>query len=316
MIMKFMRTLFLLIGLYCISLVNAQTRNFRYFLYNSEDKVYQKKGDNWEPVIYERTILDDKSIIKTKAPFTLKINSIQKLLFCPESKDGERLDILINSGGKKNKTVSRTHTKAFYDGFSTSYIERKNTINYLILGSEETKTFLNILENRLRNTLRADTDLVLGYNKVLLYENELSKESILKSIKSLSDSIKRGKLILYVSCNGIKDKDGKYYFIPTVFKDDTLNCNLINFLPADTLDTYFSSLESRLKNKIVYIDTNHPIDFLYNVRDMENSCAYVWPISGDDMNNIDSLIKSLLDESFRVKDPGCDVRYYIRKKRQ
>ena len=304
--MKFMRTFFLLIGLYCISLVNAQTHRY-YFLYNSEDKVYQKIGGNWEPVIYERTILSDKSIIKTKAPFTLRIHSIQKLLFCPESKDGERLDILIDMGGKKNKTIARTHTKALYVGFHKSNI--KKTINYLILGSEETKTFVKKLENRLNNTLRADTNLVLGYNKVLLYENELSKESILKSITSLSDSIKRGDLIIYISCNGIKDKEGKYYFIPTGSKDDTINCNYMNTLPTDTLDTYFTSLNSRLKKFIVYIDTDKPMDFLCNVRDIEKSCAYVWPTFG---NGIESLIKSLLED--RVKDFGFGVRYYIRTK--
>ena len=318
--MKFIRTIVLLMITLCISTANAQSRPSRtpyYFLYSSQDRVYYNNQDNWKLVYYEETFLNNEFLIKTNAPFTVKDVNSSKILFCPEAKEAKTLRELINLGGKRNEVPERTHGLAsMIDLYSLGGKRNKRQINYLLIGNDKTKEIVYSTGSRINDTLRADTNLCLGYNKVLLEKSDLSKDSILKSLKSLSDSIDGRSITLYFSCNGLKDMDGNYHFITSDTKYDTLTCKYVNTLPADTLNTYIELLRAKRVDVRLFVDTDHPHDFIHNISNMENSCAYIWTPGMDDLKIAKNLFRSFFYRpNYSPKnDPGCNVRYLIREK--
>ena len=156
--------------------------------------------------------------------------------------------------------------------------------------------------------MTADTNYVTGYQNRLIERENITRDSIVKSITSLSDSITKSsdKVFLYLSLHGTKDKDNKYHFIMSDTEYDTLSCRYVNSFPAETLHAYLSSLN--LKNFCVFIETDNPRNLMQNIYDMDNCCCFM---TKRKKQSHDSIIKDWKDfNRSKVKNPS-HIHYYI-----
>lgn len=273
--MKRYRLLFILAGLLLWTSSNAQytsfypMKSFVYYLYSSEDRVYYYNKDKWEPVIYEETELEKGTIIKTDSPFTLIYN--KRILFCPAAKEARTIEDLIKTGGSRNTIIDYTASrgvaikvKALYD------------LHYLLIGANDNKNKITSISNGINETINANSKYNLGYNHVLLNDAETSKENILTTLNNLSDSLNRGYLLLYISSNGIMDKEGKYHIFTSDSRYDSLACGYINTITADTLNLYIEKIKSKGLEVCVFADVNNSDGFVQNLYHIDDSSATLW----------------------------------------
>lgn len=137
--MRKIRIALFMIGICYVSLSNAQSRSY-YQLFNSEDKVLYLNENKWQLVFYDKTILEDRSVIKTNAPFNVLELREHKLLFCPESKEPKKLVELIKIGGVRNKTIASTHSSGMAAmSLSHKSLKRDSLYNYLVIGANSKK---------------------------------------------------------------------------------------------------------------------------------------------------------------------------------
>lgn len=252
--------------------------------------------------------------IKTNAPFTIKRDT--KIFFCPEAKESKSLRQLIDIGGERNKTIPRTLTMASTASVLTrngkTIIHKKN-ISYLLIGDEITKETVKELASGFDSILLADTNYVFGHRIVLV--EEVSKETVHTAITTFADSAESDYIVFYLSCNGIKDIDGKYHYILSNLKNESTNGIYTNTLSVDTLNTYIEHLESEGKAVYVFIDTNHPDDLAQNIYYLDNSCAYLWSQKEGDNHDGISLALSIITEiQDHEAEPECSNTYFIKRK--
>ena len=282
-IMKYLRLLLLLplLSLWTKS-SNAQMRfdyptmsNY-YYLYSSEDRVYYNHNNKWEPVLYEETPLENKTIIKTNAPFTLVRNA--SFYFCPEARDSKKISDLVGESGKNIKTrvIPLTSSR----GVAVKAPQREKKFHNLQLLINRGQNIVSFLSSEIYKSLKDTTTCITGYNRILTEKDELTKDSILASFKTLSDSISDRKylhiIILYIICHGNKDKEGKYHFMVSDSEYDSLTCKYKNSIPADTISTCIKELRSKGADVYIYIDTNHPDDLARNISHLVNSYYFLW----------------------------------------
>lgn len=279
---------------------NPQSSN--YYLYSSEDRVYYNHNNKWEPVIYEETPLKDETMIKTNAPFTLVHSG--RFFFCPAVKEPKKISDLVSGGGnrKKSEVIDMTSSR----GVVISAPDRRETKFHALHLYRINGGYSSMgLSNAIYKTLKDTTDCLSGYNRILMRDNETSKDSILASFKTLSDSISDSKyqhvILLYLFCNGNKDKEGKYHFMVSDSKFDSLTCNYINTIPFDTIDTCIKELKSKGADVYIYIDTNHSDDLARNIIHMDKSFYDLWNPFAFNKTYIKSLLNMMRDRSLYEK---------------
>ena len=263
-----------------------------YYLYSSEDRVYYNHNNKWEPVLYEETPLENETIIKTNAPFTLVHNAL--FYFCPEARDSKKISDLVGERGKRIKTrvVPMTASR----GLALKVRQREKKFHNLQLHIKEGRYSVMNLSIGIYQSLKDTTTCISGYNRILFKKDELTKDSIFASFKALSDSISDRKydhiIILYLICHGNKDKEGKYHFMVSDSEYDSLTCKYKNSIPADTISTCIEELKSKGADVYIFIDTNHPDDLAWNINQMANSYYLLWhPFAYND-----NYIKELFSE--------------------
>lgn len=313
--MKIFNIIVLLISEFSVLYSYSQSRkvaedlgivNHNYYLYSSDDRVYYRNEKSWLPVYYDETILRTNTIMKSNAPFT--IIKGKRIFFCPESKQGEALEGLIKKGGTRNKVIRRTGIKAMYADFSfldSIYKGEKDTIREVWRHADKLHSLLIGTDIE----MTADSNYVAGYQNRLVERGNVTRDSILKSIASMSDSITKSsdKVFLYLSLHGIKDKDNKYHFITSDTKYDSLTCRYINSMSADTLHAYLFSFN--LKCFCVFIETDNPRDLMQNIYGMDNCCCFL--TQRDKKSHKQSIIKDWKDfNSQKIKNPS-HIHYYI-----
>jgi len=273
----------------------------KYYLYSSEDRVYYNHNNKWEPVIYEETPLEEETKIKTNAPFTL-VQSDQ-FYFCPEVRDPKKISDLVGRGNRSrinNKVVDNTFVRGVQ--IEDERLNRDTKFHDLHLYKIDGDYTLTIISDGVYETLKDTTDCLSGYNRILIEENEMSKDSILASFKTISDSISDSKyhhvILLYLFCNGNKDKEGKYHFMVSDSEYDSLACNYKNTIPFDTIHSYIKELKSKGADIYTYIETNHPDDLARHITHMDKTTYFLWKpiIYGDEY--IKSLLNMMRDRSF------------------
>lgn len=272
-----------------------------YYLYSSEDRVYYNHNNKWEPVIYEETPLEDETMIKTNAPFTL-VHS-DRFFFCPEVIEPKKISDLVSGGGNRNRRNSKIVGMTASRGVAlkVARLNRKTKFHALHLYKMDGGYTLMGLSDALYKTLKDTIDCLSGYNRILMRENEMSKDSVLASFKTLSDSISDSKyqhvILLYLFCNGNKDKEGKYHFMVSDSEFDSLTCSYKNTIPVDTIDTCIKELKSKGADIYIYINTNHPDDLARNIIHMDKSCYDLWRPFPFDKSYIKSLLRGMRDRS-------------------
>ena len=334
----------LLISLNYVSSFGQSTiKSDFYRLYSSDDRVYYKNHNKWKPVLYDETKLEDDSKIRTNAPFS--VIKGRRILFCPASKDAHKLKELIKMGGKRNSNITKTHAKShalmvvpgnlFNDSVDTLASKKhrdsvvtakpqikKRKFHYLVVdmnGSsnikedQEPSWAEKYLSFALKYIFRTDTNDISGYNEILIEKNETTKGSIYNSLKVLTDSARsEDNVFLYISSSGITDKDGRYHFMTSDTKYDSLKCNYLNTLPLDTLNKYVSILDSKDVEVFVFIDTNSPKDLLHNIYDKDKYIAYLmYKKDVDEKLAGVSLLGLRFKGYFMHGNSHYHVRYYI-----
>ena len=336
--------LFLLVSFNYISSFGQSDINSEYYwLYSSDDRVYYRRHNKWQPVLYDETKLEDGSKIKTNAPFA--VIKGRRILFCPASKEGHKLKELISMGGKRNSFITRTHAKSyalkwdnislFKDSVDTVVSKnhrdsvviakpkiKKRDYHYLVVdmnGSrnlkedQEPNWAEKYLSFALKYIFRTDTNDLTGYNEILIEKNETTKDFIYNRLKTLTDSHDYGeKVFICFSCPGITDKEGSYHFITSDTQYDSLKCNYVNTLPLDTLNKYVSILDSKDVEVYVFIDTNSPKDILHSIYNKDKFIAYsLYKKDFDEKIAGESLLGLRFRGYFMHGNTPYHVRYYI-----
>ena len=249
-----------------------------FYLYNSEDRVYYNHNNKWEPVLYEETPLENKTIIKTNAPFTLVHNA--SFYFCPEARDPKKISDLVGESGKRIKTRVVLSTASRGVAIIPAKLRLQSKFHNLQLHINEGRYSVRNLSYGIYQSLKDTTTCISGYNRILFKKDNLTKDSIFASFKTLSDSISDRKyhhiIILYIICHGNKDKEGKYHFMLSDSESDSLTYKYKNSIPADTISTFIEELRSKGADVYIYIDTNHPDDLARNISHMANSYYFLW----------------------------------------
>ena len=334
----------LLVSLNYISSFGQRTlKSDFYRLYSSDDRVYYKNHNKWQPVLYDETKLEDDSKIKTNAPFA--VIKGRRILFCPASKDAHKLKELIKMGGKRNSNITKTHARAllitneirslFKDSVDTLISKKhhdsvviakpkikKRKYHYLVVDMNGSSKFKEdqepswaekYLSFALKYIFRTDTNNLTGYNKILIEKNETTKDFIYNCLKTLTDSSDYCReVFICFSCPGITDNDGRYHFITSDTKYDSLKCNYVNTLPLDTLNKYISILESKYVDVYVFIDTNSPKDIIRNIYNKDKYIAYSLYKKDFDEKIVNESWLGLRFKGYLMHGdrPYC-VRYYI-----
>lgn len=284
--------LFLLVFLSNGALISIAQKSLRYdmleyYLYSSDDKVYLLEKCKWEPVFYEETVLRKKSIIKTNAPFT--VWNRNRIFYCPASKNGQFLEELIDKGGVRNKQKERRVIKASYGGLDFVWVRPKQKYHYLLLGLKgcplldsvnvDVKIYkdgFETIKKQINLTMRNDTNNVEGYHKILFDDNETVKDSILHSLKAISECAKGGdKVLIYIALCGASNKDGKYQFLTSESKYDSLKCDYTKTISLDTINAYVNKLEKMGVRACIYIDTNDTKSLIQNLSSMNTICTHM-----------------------------------------
>lgn len=289
-----------------------------YYLYSSEDRVYFNKDNKWEPVIYEETPLENETKIKTNAPFTVIQNT--RLFFCPEARVSSKLSELINNGKKRNKELQINIRKKSVDLTSIRAVAiapTKCKFHNLLIGFCDSDDEIMNISSRIKQQESQDND-VIGYNKVLANKNNLSKDSILSSLKSISDSIGKDGyihiIVVYISSFGFKDKEGKYHFMTSNSEYDSLTCNYTNTIPVDTINSYVEKLKSEGADVYVFINSNHTNDLVQNIYYLDNCYALLWtPLAPSDKGS-PFYVRSMFDiirDTSHEKNSECNIYYNI-----
>lgn len=274
-------------------------RSSNYYLYSSEDRVYYNHNNKWEPVIYEETPLEGETKIKTNAPFTL-VRSAQ-FFFCPEVRNPQKISELVGKGGNRSRIKDRITDLTSSRGVAIkgARLHRDTKFHALHLYRNEGGYTLMRLSDAIYKTIKDTTDYLSGYNRILMRESETSKDSILASFKTLSDSISDIKfhhvIMLYLFCNGNRDKEGKYHLMVSDSEFDSLTCNYKNTIPFDTIHSYIKELKSKGADVYTYIETNHPDDLARNIIYMDNSIYYLWKPFADGEEYIKILLRKMRD---------------------
>lgn len=301
----------------CLITVKAQRisslsyRISTYYLYSSEDKVFYKKNKKWEPVIYDETMLDRHTMVRSNAPFT--VIQGKNLYFCSGTKKARELEELLIMGGKRNTSRVRTGVLASFAVMKNEKQYKK--YNYLLYEMNDANKDVMYWSQEINEKVKVDTNSVLGYNKVLFDNNERTRESLLSSIKSMSVNFRGGVVLLYISANGIKDKYGKYHFIASDTKYDSLSCEYKNTIPVDTINTCLDKLNVMGSSVFVFINTNHPIDLIQDISQWKEGWVYVWtPNFG--IENKSSLFDEVSSfESYDyIQHSTGNIHYFINRK--
>lgn len=356
--MNYLKLLFFVLFANCLSVSIAQSsrrvesKNFNHYsLYSSSHRVYYKDGNNWKPVLYDETILKNETVVKAELPFTV-FNGNQ-IFTCKPSKDGDTLGDLIYNVKSRKSTIEKTFVFHKLIDFPDSlYNKNAYNINYLLIEvnnwreklytfspdlkqlsccfneliNSDFKSLLHNYEEGWDDDIYSNSEIkcVLGYNNLLTDVKETTKKSIVDNLRILFDTKKTDKVMIYISCDGITDSDGKFHFVTSDAEYDSLNCNYINTISADSLFSSIKVLKPKGTEVYVFINTKNSETLIENIFDMDNKCAYIWnPYNifkiKTKLDDNSTFVISMLQNIFNYENPiykvDCDTRYFIREQK-
>lgn len=285
----------------------------QYKLYSSDDRVYYQLNGIWKPVYHDETLLDANSKIKSEAPFSVVGQwDHRKIIDCPPSKNGQTLGALIKQGNARISVVPTTSTKKGEDLSVLDVVKKELSGNfqvnfhYLLLGvhkfQDDHWNSLPVPKVNVEKLSEAIEDKMIPYNKYHLKGHSVTVDSanttqkgILNLIKNLADSVKpyqNDMVFLYLSSHGVKDKDGKFHFITTDTRYDSINHNIEKSISADTLNHYVNRLASKGAKVLVFVDACYSGTLIMDIRRMDGSCVYFMSTENDLVANDDISLGS------------------------
>lgn len=303
----------------------------QYLMTSSDDKVYHLSGKAWLPVFHMRTLLSDGTIIKTNGSFAVyDYKKKDKIYYCAPAPEGKRLDALMSSGYVKQATPSSTSTFKGKDLTVNEVVKNDNLshqpvrFHYLLVGVYDFEdSFWELLPNPQANVARMaeaieqkmipDNNYNLGNHQQLVAPIETTRDSILENFKTLSDSLSplnNDLVMLYLSGHGVKDENGKFNFVVSDTRYDTITHTISNSIPADTLNAYVNKMTEKGASVMIFVDACYSGSLIVNIRNLSGSCVYFMSTENDLIASEDNSMGSPFARALVNCISGDEQQYF------